>query len=210
MNRLARRALIGGVASAISAFFLASALPGRVVAVVLGLVIGAAFALGMLPGREGYVYRLMSARNGHFLVGPHQRDRNPAALRNDALMGSGLRCVRICPALVGRIMYSASVSVHGCDAFTRIFGAEKEFTAPVKAAKHALILGGGSGGMKTAEHPEEELSGDLSVAITLVSDTHAFLFTPMLAEVAGGSLEPDRITTPLRGSLHRTVVVRGD
>src|ERR1700733_5360315 len=116
------------------------------------------------------------------------------------------------PALVGWIMYGASVSmlIQGCDALiARIFGAEKEFTAPAKKAKHVLILGGGFGGMKTAERLEEELSGDPSVAITLVSDTNALLFTPMLAEVAGGSLEPNHISTPLRGSLHRTVVVRG-
>ena len=50
----------GGAAGAISAFFLASALPGRMTAVVLGLVLGDAFALGLLPAREGYVRRLMS------------------------------------------------------------------------------------------------------------------------------------------------------
>jgi len=60
MNRFARRVLIGGAAGAIGAFFLASALPGRMIAVGLGLVLGAAFALGMLPAREGYVDRLMS------------------------------------------------------------------------------------------------------------------------------------------------------
>src|SRR5271156_5429819 len=35
------------------------------------------------------------------------------------------------------------------------------------------------------------------------------LFTPMLAEVAGGSLEPSHISAPLRTSLRRTAVVRG-
>jgi hypothetical protein len=58
----------------------------------------------------------------------------------------------------------------------RLFGAEKEFTAPVKEAKHVLILGGGFGGMKTAERLEEELSCDPSVAITLVSDTNALVY----------------------------------
>jgi NADH dehydrogenase len=50
---------------------------------------------------------------------------------------------------------------------------------------------------------------DPSVALTLVSDTNALLFTPMLAEVAGGSLEPSHISAPLRASLKRTRVVRG-
>jgi NADH dehydrogenase len=43
----------------------------------------------------------------------------------------------------------------------------------------------------------------------LVSETNALLFTPMLAEVAGSSLEPSHISTPLRTSLRRTQVIRG-
>src|SRR5262249_33706013 len=42
-----------------------------------------------------------------------------------------------------------------------------------------------------------------------VSETNALLFTPMLAEVAGSSLEPTHISCPLRCSLRRTQVVRG-
>jgi NADH dehydrogenase len=47
------------------------------------------------------------------------------------------------------------------------------------------------------------------VSLTLISETNALLFTPMLAEVAGSSLEPTHISSPLRTSLHRTDVVRG-
>ncbi|MFN8538823.1 MAG: NAD(P)/FAD-dependent oxidoreductase [Thermomicrobiales bacterium] len=61
----------------------------------------------------------------------------------------------------------------------------------------------------TAEHLEQEFGADQGVAITLVSNTNALLFTPMLAEVASSSLEATHITTPLRTSLHRTEVVRG-
>ena len=50
---------------------------------------------------------------------------------------------------------------------------------------------------------------DRSVSFTLVSETNALLFTPMLAEVAGSSLEPSHISTPLRTSLRRTQVIRG-
>jgi NADH dehydrogenase len=46
------------------------------------------------------------------------------------------------------------------------------------------------------------------VSITLISETNALLFTPMLAEVAGSSLEPSHISTPLRSSLPRTNFVR--
>jgi len=48
-----------------------------------------------------------------------------------------------------------------------------------------VILGGGFAGMRTAERLEEQLRANPSVSITLVSDTNALLFTPMLAEVAG-------------------------
>ena len=60
--------------------------------------------------------------------------------------------------------------------------------------------------MRVAEYLEEQLGA--SVAITLVSETNALVFTPMLAEVAGSSLEPSHITTPLRSSLHSTEFIR--
>jgi len=75
--------------------------------------------------------------------------------------------------------------------------------------KQIVILGGGFAGRTTAEYLEREFGADRSVAFTLLSDTNALLFTPMLAEVAGSSLEPTHISSPLRTSLHRTQVLRG-
>jgi len=72
-----------------------------------------------------------------------------------------------------------------------------------------VILGGGFAGMTTAVRLEQELRRDPSVSVTLVSDQNALLFTPMLAEVAGGSLEASHISTPLRTALHRTEFLRG-
>jgi len=63
--------------------------------------------------------------------------------------------------------------------------------------------------MTTAVWLEEEFRGDPSVSVVLVSDQNSLLFTPMLAEVAGGSLEPSHISTPLRTSLHFTQFLRG-
>src|ERR1700723_3953445 len=111
MNRFASRVLIGGAAGAIGTFFLASALPGRMIAVGLGLVLGAAFALGVRPGREGYVDRLMSgAAMGIPLWGlisvigiPCSPERCPN--------GERLRCVHICPPWsVGSCMAHPSLS----------------------------------------------------------------------------------------------------
>jgi hypothetical protein len=111
MNLFARRVLIGGVSGAISTFFLASALPALTIALVLGLVLGAVFALGMLPAREGYVDRLMSgAAMGIPLWGlisvigiPCSPERCPN--------GERLRCVHICPPWsVGSCMAHPSLS----------------------------------------------------------------------------------------------------
>src|SRR5262249_35095200 len=80
--------------------------------------------------------------------------------------------------------------------------------APIER-KHIVILGGGFGGMTAAENLEKCFGADRSVKFTLVSETNALLFTPMLAEVAGSSLEPTHISSPLRTSLRRTDVIRG-
>ena len=80
---------------------------------------------------------------------------------------------------------------------------------PPVAPTQILILGGGFAGMTTAATLERLCGADRSVALTLVSDTNALLFTPMLAEVAGSSLEPTHISSPLRTSLRRTQVIRG-
>jgi NADH dehydrogenase len=79
----------------------------------------------------------------------------------------------------------------------------------VSVSNRIVILGGGFAGMRTAECLENKLRGDFSVSLTLVNDTNALLFTPMLAEVAGSSLEASHISTPLRSTLRRTDFIRG-
>ncbi len=77
------------------------------------------------------------------------------------------------------------------------------------APTRVLILGGGFAGVGVATELERLGGGDPALAITLVSETNALLFTPMLAEVAASSLEATHISSPLRTALRRTTVVRG-
>jgi NADH dehydrogenase len=115
--------------------------------------------------------------------------------------------------LVGWVLFSAALGLAAHVAHrvaTRLFGAEAvPIAPPPPPVKRIVILGGGFAGVSTAEHLERLFRTDGSVAITLVSETNALLFTPMLAEVAASSLEATHISSPLRTSLKRTTVVRG-
>jgi NADH dehydrogenase len=117
------------------------------------------------------------------------------------------------PALVGWLLFGfalgflATGAVHLAE---RLFGATPVAPArKIPAVKtHVAILGGGFAGVTAAINLEKEFRADPTVAFTLVSETNALLFTPMLAEVAASSLEPTHISTPLRSSFRRTSVVR--
>jgi NADH dehydrogenase len=72
---------------------------------------------------------------------------------------------------------------------------------------HIVIVGGGFAGVAVAR--ELERSAPRSVAMTLINPENYQLFTPMLPEVAGGSLDLRAIVHPLRVGLTRTRFVLG-
>jgi len=213
MNRFARRSLIGAIAGGAGSLALVWTLPHPYWGVILGVALGAAYSIATLPTREAYVDRLMAGgAMGIPLWGLISVIAIPLLSGEMPEWGAAEMRVHF-PALVGWILYgsSSALLVKALDRLaTMAFGQEVEPATPEsKETTRILILGGGFAGMTTAGCLEEEFSGDPSVSITLVSETNALLFTPMLAEVAGGSLEASHISTPLRTSLHRTEFVRG-
>jgi NADH dehydrogenase len=213
-NRFARRILIGVAAGIASSAGLALAQLGPVLGLALGMGMGTAYSLLTLPSPDGYIDQFMSgAALGVPMWGVISVIVIPLASGEMPAWGAAQMRAHF-PALVGWVFYGAAlgVLVKAFDqAATAVFGAE---TAPeparAEAPKRILILGGGFAGMRTAACLEEIFRDNFAVSITLVSETNALLFTPMLAEVAGSSLEPGDISTPLRSSLHRTVFVRGN
>ena len=70
--------------------------------------------------------------------------------------------------------------------------------------KRVVVLGGGFGGLETARHLDQVFRYDDDVEITLVSEKNFLVYTPMLADVAGGTIEPRYSVPPLRAFLkHR-------
>ncbi len=76
--------------------------------------------------------------------------------------------------------------------------------------QRVVVLGGGFGGVTTAQELEKRLGDYSHVQITLVSQTNHLLFTPMLAEVTAGGVEAQHISAPLRAFFRRVRVIRGE
>jgi NADH dehydrogenase len=69
-----------------------------------------------------------------------------------------------------------------------------------------VIIGGGFAGTTTALNLEKTYRRDPSVEITLIDSENFFTFTPLLAGVPSGSVQPTHIVFPLRALLKRTKV----
>ena len=205
--------MIGAAAGALASTALAFTMAHAAWVVALAIALGAVYSVEMRPAPGAYVDRLMAAASvGIPVWGLVNVVAAPLLAGQMPEWGADQMRAQF-PALVGWILYGSLLGLlvqAFSDAAAAVFGPEVEPAAAApKATTRIVILGGGFAGMQTAASLEQEFSQDLSVSITLVSETNALLFTPMLAEVAGSSLEPAHISPPLRTSLHRTEFIRG-
>jgi NADH dehydrogenase, FAD-containing subunit len=182
------------------------------VAVLVGSVIGIAYVMAYRNVQRLYIDSVMTAAAlgiplwafVSVVVFPLISGQSPR------WTAEGMRTMM--PQLVAWVWYGAVLGL-AAEALSRITaswpGPDSILSKSPIVPTEIVILGGGFAGMATAERLERVFGANHKVTFTLVSDTNALLFTPMLAEVAGSSLEPTHISSPLRTSLRRTQVVRG-
>src|SRR3974377_1255698 len=213
MLRLFRRVTLGGIAGIAASLALLPALGHLVPVLLMGAVLGAGYAVLTGPTPEAYIDNMFTA--GAYGV-PLWAVISVIALplfSGQMPEWSAEQMRSHFSVLVGWVLFGLTLGVFTQllnEVAARVSGPE---VAPLaennSPKKRIVILGGGLARMAAADCLEREPEKDPSVSITLVSETNALLFTPMLAEVAGSSLEPSHISTPLRTTLHATDFLRG-
>lgn len=69
--------------------------------------------------------------------------------------------------------------------------------------RRIVVLGGGFGGVAAVQRLERMFRHDANVEIVLVSNTNYLVYTPMLSDVAGGTIEPRNAVPALRTFLKK-------
>ena len=76
--------------------------------------------------------------------------------------------------------------------------------------KRIVILGGGFAGLYAALQLDRTVARDADVEVLLVDRQNFLVFTPMLHEVASGSLDPSSIVVPIRQTLRRVAFLQAE
>jgi len=212
MNKYIRRSIVGLFCGLLSSGLLAAAFQNAALGILLGTVVSIAYTLGSASTPRAYMDNVMTTATLGVLLWAVVSVISLPLLWGQAPQWTAASIRVLFPALIGWLLYGASLGLitqFVNDIVFAWWGPEYEPPLPPHEVKtRIVILGGGFAGVTTAQHLEEQFGADPSVSLTLVSDTNALLFTPMLAEVAGSSLEATHITSPLRTSLRRTTVIR--
>ncbi len=203
-----RRLLVGGGAAGVPVLTLL-AVDAPVGLVVGALVFGCVYALAFAPERGTWLdHTVGGAAAGVVAWALASLTLYPVVVTAaPAWTPAGL--VAAFPELVAWAVGGAGCGAVASVVGARVLDADKADAAaedpPVET--RVVVVGGGFAGVATVERLEERFGPDPTVELVLVSDTNALLFTPMLAEVAAGSLEPTQIMSPYRTTLRRTRVV---
>lgn len=112
------------------------------------------------------------------------------------------------PDLIAIVLQAGATGLIWAVVATRIWSS----TAPEHAATETgsgtlpriLVLGGGFAGVAVARRLERLARRRARWDVTLVSDSNFLLFTPMLAEVAGGAVQAAHVGAALRAACPRT------
>ncbi|MSP13276.1 MAG: NAD(P)/FAD-dependent oxidoreductase [Chloroflexi bacterium] len=191
-----------------------SAAIGIVLHLVLSILVGASFGAIFRYQPDSYATTISSGVLYGLLwwiVGPLTLMR---LLLGQGLTWSVAEASAAFPSLVGQLLYGAVTGLSFYLIVALYLSKLPEFMAAAETPHHpsrrVVILGGGFGGVATAERLEQLYPRDMELEITLVSQSNFLLFTPMLAEVASSSLEAQHISAPVRAALPRSRFVKGD
>lgn len=78
------------------------------------------------------------------------------------------------------------------------------------ARKRIVILGGGFGGLYAALSLDRTVARHPDVEVLLIDQQNFLVFTPMLHEVAAGSLDPSSIAVPIRQALRHVKLCQAE